>query len=232
MHTYKISHHPLTGEPIHPIGFHPVTGRPVWPIMGGSQHAGDEPSEEDIAAAQEQDRLSRIAAREKAQGQRAGKREILESLGFATAEEAEAYVKKQREEEAARLSEAERREAAATERENKAVERERLADSKARTADLARALVTRGCAGDNLGDAELLLGATVPTDASPEAIAEAADALKVRRPELFDTTAVTPPAVTPPALPTGTPSGRSAPPAPKFGASGLAEAERRGYIKS
>ena len=34
--TYKVMFHPITGEPLSPLGLR-ASGRPIWPIMGGSE---------------------------------------------------------------------------------------------------------------------------------------------------------------------------------------------------
>jgi hypothetical protein len=143
-----------------------------------------------------QDQVSAIAAREKDQGERAGRRKLLADLGFdpetTKPEDVKALLDKQREQEQAHLSEAERREAAAAERERVAEEQIRAANATAHSARLTTALVTQGVATAALDDARTLL-ATVPADADDAALTEAVGKLKERLPALFGSAAPPPP---------------------------------------
>ncbi|TQF05537.1 hypothetical protein E6W39_29055 [Kitasatospora acidiphila] len=176
-----------------------------------------------------QDTLSRLLAREKSQGERSAVRRLAADLGFADATALKTWVDAQRAAEQAALSEAERREQAATQALAAADERERRAEERLRAAIRQTALMRLGAAGDGLADAERLLD--VPDDADDQAVAVAAAELKARRPELFGPAA---PAVAPPApggAPAGGPPPRGQAPA-AVGSAGLEMAKRRGYVPS
>ncbi|MFF7190430.1 hypothetical protein ACFZAR_35625 [Streptomyces sp. NPDC008222] len=85
-----------------------------------------------------------------------------------------------------------------------------------------------GATGEDLKDAERLLA--VDDDADENAVAEAAEALKARRPELFAHAA----APVPPAAPGGSPAGGPPPRGsnmPKPGQHGANIARQRGFLK-
>lgn len=143
-----------------------------------------------------QDEVSRIAAREKDQGERAGRRKFLESLGFdpekTKPEDVKALLDKQREEETARLTEQERKDKELAAREKALADRESQAKQAEHRARLTEVLVTAGVASANLDDARTLLE-KVPADADEKALKAEVEALKQRLPALFAPTAPPPP---------------------------------------
>ncbi|GGS29761.1 hypothetical protein AB0E75_08155 [Streptomyces griseoviridis] len=176
-----------------PLGFR-KGGRPIYPILGVS---ADDPSNGGIGGPGEgaggtpvsvpQSELSRLFAREKDQGLRAGVRDLVASrkalTDFVQAQHDAEQERKAAEQ--ARLSEVERREQAATERERQARERESAAALRERDAARRAVLVNLGAAGDGLEDAVALLTRDIEPDADDTTLTQAADTLKRRRPELF-----------------------------------------------
>ncbi|WP_432033723.1 hypothetical protein [Streptomyces antibioticus] len=231
--------------PLAPVGYR-RDGRPILPIIGassddpGDPSAGD-PTTEDTGitvVSIPQDELSRRFAREKDQGRRAGVRDLLGQLGFESAKSLTEYVHNQRqaeqqqkEAERERLSEAEQREQAAAERERQAQEREAAATAREQDAARRAALVGLGATGAELEDAVLLLSREIEPDADNTALAEAAEELKQRRPELFGITTPQAPAPPPSGSPAGVPA-RSGGAPPRPGQFGLDIARRRGHLKS
>ncbi|MFF3406712.1 hypothetical protein ACFYW8_10930 [Streptomyces sp. NPDC002742] len=225
----------LLPNPRTPVGYR-RDGRPIYPIMGADP---TDPSNQLLPTAPntdptappasgqpvDQDALNRLLAREKQQGERAAIRKLVEQLGFAKTDDLTTFVQQQRDAQAAQLSEIERREQAAAEASAAAAAREAQAIVRERAAVRRSVLVALGATGDDLKDAERLL--VVEDDAGEDTIAEAAEALKVRRPELF---AVTAPA--PPAAPGGSPAGGPPPRGgtmPKPGQHGADMARQRGF---
>jgi hypothetical protein len=218
----------LLPDPRTPVG-HRRDGRPIFPILGAdptdpSNDQLSDPAQPAAPAGQpmDQETLTRLLAREKQQGERAAVRKLVEQLGFAKTDELAAFVKAQQDAKAAQLSEIERREQAAAEAQTAAEQREVLAAARERAAVRRAALVGLGASGDDLRDAERLLA----VDADEDAVADAAAALKARRPELFGTAAV------PPAAPGGSPAGGPPPrggSVPKRGAAGAEMARKRGF---
>lgn len=221
--------HPKT-----PIGYR-RDGRPIFPVLGAapddpSNLPGDDPSQPPAAPGPtvvDQETLSRLLAREKEQGGRSAVRRLIEQLGFDKADDLAAFVKAQKDAQAAQLSEVERREKAAADATAAAVAREAAAIGRERAAVRRSALVALGSTGGDLADAERLLA--VDDDADEQAVAAAAAALKTRRPELFGGQA------TPPPAPGGSPAG--GPPqrgtgVPKLGAAGAEMARRRGFAST
>ncbi|WP_127353893.1 hypothetical protein [Actinacidiphila soli] len=213
---------------------HRRDGRPIYPILGADPTDPSNDQLPDLAqpalpaapAGQpmDQETLTRLLAREKQQGERAAVRKLVEQLGFAKTDDLAAFVKAQQDAKAAQMSEVERREQAAAEAQTAAEQREALAAARERAAVRRAALVGLGASGDDLRDAERLLA--VDDDADEQAVADAAAALKTRRPELFGTAAV------PPAAPGGSPAGGPPPRGgnvPKRGAAGAEMARKRGY---
>lgn len=169
-----------------------------------------------------QEEVEALAAREKDQGKRAGARAALEEFakanGFTNADDAKAFIEEARKAREAQMSEQEKREKELAERERRAEERERAAAAREKAAARRAVLVGLGATGDDLEDAVALL--RVDDDADDTAVAEAADKLKDRRPELFGGTRPTgdpAPAPTTPPAPGGAPAGGPPPrqPAPK-----------------
>lgn len=176
------------------------------------------------------DEIQRIAAREKAQGERSGTKTVLETLGFTTAEEAKKFVEEQRAAQAAAMTE-QQRQAAETAAQKQEAERTKAEAAAAtaranRTVALVAAGVQPGENGVNLEDALALLH--VPADADTATVTTAIEALKTRRPELF---VAAPPAPRQPPLPNGAPAQQPPPNGSTGGtvpgAKGKAEAARR-----
>ncbi|MGW1786832.1 hypothetical protein ACWCQQ_48445 [Streptomyces sp. NPDC002143] len=132
----------------------------------------------------------------------------------------------QRDAQTAAMSELERREQAAAEATAAATQREAQALTRERAAARRAVLVGLGATGDDLADAERLL--VVVDDTDEDAIAEAAQALKDRRPELFGTTVQVLPAA-PGGSPAGGPPPRGAN-VPKPGQAGADMARQRGFV--
>ncbi|MET8956994.1 hypothetical protein ACWEQN_38685 [Streptomyces sp. NPDC004129] len=226
----------LLPDPRTPVGYR-RDGRPIFPILGADP---TDPSNQQLpsvpassmavvpTSAVDQDALNRLLAREKQQGERAAVRRLVEQLGFTKADDLAAFVQQQRDAQAAQLSEVERREQAAADATAAATAREAQAVARERAAVRRAALVALGATGEDLNDAERLL--VVDEDADEDAITEAAEALKARRPELFAATA----APVPPAAPGGSPAGGPPPRGsnmPKPGQHGANVARQRGYVK-
>ncbi|MFB7323414.1 hypothetical protein [Streptomyces sp. NPDC056190] len=223
----------LLPDPRTPVGYR-RDGRPIFPILGADP---TDPSNQQLPPAPnpaappaptlDQDALNRLLAREKQQGGRAAVRELVEQLGFTKADDLTAFVQTQRDAQTAALSELERREQAAAEKETAAAQREAQAVARERAAARRAVLVGLGATGDDLKDAELLL--VVDADADEQALTEAAEALKTRRPELFGGSTTT----VPPAAPGGSPAGGPPPRGsnmPKPGQHGAEIARQRGFL--
>ncbi|MGW4825429.1 hypothetical protein ACWEP4_42795 [Streptomyces sp. NPDC004227] len=107
------------------------------------------------------------------------------------------------------------------------MQREAQAASRERAAARRAVLVGLGATGAELKDAELLL--VVEDDSDEQALTEAAEALKARRPELFGASS----APVPPAAPGGSPAGGPPPRGsnmPKPGSHGAEMARQRGFL--
>ncbi|MFB7222460.1 hypothetical protein [Streptomyces sp. NPDC056227] len=148
-----------------------------------------------------------LAAKEKAQGQRAGARTALEEFaaehGFSNVDDAKAFIAAARKAQDDALTEQQKRERELADREAKAEAREKAAEARERTANRRAVLVGLGATGDDLDDASALL--RVPDDADEATLQDAADKLKARRPELFGAPA--PAAAVLPPAPGGAPAG-------------------------
>lgn len=172
--------------------------------------------------------LQRLAAEEKRQGKRSGQREVLEALGVKDQDEAKALIEAARQRQKDQETEAERKAREAQEARDAADREKREAAQERRQTQLERVLVRRGVNDDDLDDAVLLLSRGLDDDADADAIADAADKLKERRAELFgekEEGTGRPPRRTD--LPPGDKGRKKATPGQKFGAGGLARAERR-----
>ncbi|MFF8910503.1 hypothetical protein [Streptomyces olivaceoviridis] len=160
-----------------------------------------------------QEDLDRIAAKEKAQGQRAGARQALEDFaaehGFNSVDDAKAFIAAARKAEEAMKTEEQKRQEELDRREQELAARETAATTRERAAARRAVLVSLGAAGDDLEDATALL--RIADDADEQAIQEAATALKERRPELFGAKPAPQPSLLPPA-PGGAPAGGSGKP--------------------
>lgn len=155
-----------------------------------------------------QEDLERIAAKEKAQGQRAGARQALEDLakelGFSSPDDVKKFVAAARKAQQDALSEEEKRRQELERREQELAAREAAAIAREAAATRRMILAGLGATGDDLEDAAALL--RVADDADEDTIREAAEALKNRRPELFGARPAPAPSPLPPA-PGGAPAG-------------------------
>ncbi|MFK8851244.1 hypothetical protein [Streptomyces sp. Ac-502] len=186
--------------------------------------------------------LDQRFAGEKDSGRRAGGQALASDLGFDDVNGLRQFITEQRQAQEAQLSEAERRERELA-AEKKQVEQERAAiaaDKRLLTRE--RALSRLGAAdtedSPNLQYALALLEQELrdQPDADPATIAEAAEKVKGRLPNLFGATQHSAPApsAAPPA-PTGLPSGGMPRPGasqPKPGERGLEMLRRRGKVRS
>jgi hypothetical protein len=198
--------HPYTG----------VSGLGVFYNDGGATDASDSANTDGQAPkptppAQRvftQAEVESLAAKEKAQGQRAGARTALEEFaaehGFSNVDDAKAFIAAARKAQEDALTERQKREKDLADREAKAEAREKAAEARERAANRRAVLVGLGASGDDLEDAAALL--RVADDADEATLQEAADKLKTRRPELFGATPTPAAAVLPPA-PGGAPAG-------------------------
>ncbi|MFI6089540.1 hypothetical protein [Streptomyces sp. NPDC051218] len=202
-------------------------GRPIYPMLGASS---DDPSNDEVTVNISQKQLNTLMAREKDQGGRAAIRTLVEKLGFANAGALEEHLVGVRQAEQEQLSEAERREQALAEREKAAAAREAAALARERDAARRAVLSGVGATGHDLDDAVALLHA--PDDADGEALANAVQELKARRPELFGTVPVdiqqfpAAPGGAPASVPPSRPGGADSKP----GSAGLEMARRRGIL--
>ncbi|MFB7738212.1 hypothetical protein ACFC08_28265 [Streptomyces sp. NPDC056112] len=164
-----------------------------------------------------QERFAQNMAKERRAGRHAALRELAEAAGVPfdvdtfdaskfgqMFQDAEKARQAQLTEEQRRREELEQREQALADREAAAAQRETETQRKNRDVQIRAALVRLGATGDDLEDAAALL--RVADDADDTAIAEAADALKARRSELFGVTPAPQPGQMPPA-PGGAPAG-------------------------
>ncbi|MST48923.1 hypothetical protein [Mobiluncus porci] len=178
----------------------------------------DAPVEKTFTVAELNERIN--AAR--AQAERAGKREVAESLGFEDAEKLKAFIDQAKADRQAAETETEKKERELADRE-KALS-EKTAQTAAAEALLLKksALIELGATGDNLSDAVRLLD--IPSDASADEVKTAAEGLKTRRPEMFNAvkTPNIPPVNTPASPDTGS----------KPGGLGRVYAEKYGYVKA
>ncbi|MFD7615772.1 hypothetical protein [Streptomyces sp. NPDC059802] len=196
--------HPYTG----------VTGLGVFHNDGGDPPAGGTPNPADppkpAPPAQRtftQAEVEALAAKEKAQGQRAGARTALEEFaaehGFSNVDDAKTFIAAARKAQDDALTEQQKREKDLADREARAEAREKDAEARERAANRRAALVGLGATGDDLDDATALL--RVPDDADETVLQDAADKLKARRPELFGAPASAAAALPP--APGGAPAG-------------------------
>ncbi|WP_448333479.1 hypothetical protein [Streptomyces sp. DSM 41534] len=182
-----------------------------------------------------QDEVNSLAAKEKAQGERAGARSALEKFaadnGFSNVEDAAAFIETARKAQQDALSEEERRRQELERREQELAAREAAAIARERNANRRAVLVGLGATGDDLEDAAALL--RVDDAADDATVQDAAEKLKERRPELFGVTPPPTPGTPPPApggAPAGGPPARQAP-AGKPGDRGREMARLRGHLK-
>ncbi|MFE9491391.1 hypothetical protein ACFYNF_33975 [Streptomyces sp. NPDC006641] len=178
------------------------------PPAGGAPNPADPPKPSPPAQRTfTQAEVEALAAKEKAQGQRAGARTALEEFaaehGFSNVDDAKTFIAAARKAQDDALTEQEKRERELADREAKAEAREKAAEARERAANRRAVLVGLGATGDDLDDATALL--RVPDDADEATLQDAADKLKARRPELFGAPA--PAAAALPPAPAGAPAG-------------------------
>ncbi|MFI8792555.1 hypothetical protein [Streptomyces sp. NPDC055105] len=157
-----------------------------------------------------QTEVEALAAKEKAQGRRSAAKEFADKHGFGSIEDAEQFIAAARKAQDDALTEQQRKDREIAEREQ-AVEKERaeLAAERAATRR-EKALARLGATDTDLDDAAVLLERALrdAPDADDATVAEAAAALKERRPALFGAAApATPPVGTLPPAPGGSPAG-------------------------
>lgn len=193
-----------------------------------------------------QDKFTQNMTEQRRRGRHAAYREIAEAAGIEDFDvntfdpkafaqqfkEAQAARKAQLTEEQRRAEEVTQREQALAAREEAAARLQAEAAKAARDVKIRSALVRLGATGDDLEDAAALL--RVPDDADDDAITQAADALKVRRGELFGAPSASKPSTLPPApggAPAGAPPARTTPSKDDTKARALARAQAMGYAK-
>lgn len=173
--------------------------------------------------------LQTVMAREKRQGKKSGKTELLREVGFESVEDLKAALEAAAppqpkgtsgDDEAAKQAQA--REAAAAKREQEAAK-------KARRADLVTALAGAGVTRADIDDAHALLDRAIDTEYDDDDIDAEIESLRQRRPGLFgeDPSGEKPPAQPRGNLPTGGGNRRRPKQQAVFGAGGLARAEKR-----
>jgi hypothetical protein len=229
-------HHPHTG-PATPGWSHPYAPSPAIFYADGDPDPAAPPAADPPkpgpppARTFTQDEVNSLAAKEKAQGERAGARAALEKFaadhGFSNVEDAKAFIEEARQAREAQLSEQEKREQALAKREQELADREAAAVARERNANRRAVLVGLGATGDDLDDAAALL--RVADDADEATVQDAAAALKERRPELFGVTPPPPPSSTPPA-PGGAPAGGQPPRTPAPAKDAVRQAARQRAI--
>lgn len=219
-------HHPATSRTTgwshpYPTGlfnavFYNDGGDPPPPAAGEPNPADPPKPGPPPARTFTQDEVAGLAAKEKAQGERAGARRALEELaselGFTNIEDAKAFVEEGRKAKEAQLSEQEKREQALARREQELAAKEAAAVARERVANRRAVLVGLGATGDDLEDAAALL--RVEDDADDTVIQDAAAKLKERRPELFGAAAPQVAAPSSPPAPGGAPAGGPPPRTP------------------
>lgn len=198
MHKSTVRLHPITGEPLKPVGF--VRGKAVWPILGGSESAGTEgggegnpPSGEPPKSGSNegggekqlpQSKVNEIVAAETAKAKKKVMDDLQTTLGVSP-EEAAQIVKAYKEREDSEKTEAQRaREAADAEKaEAEKAKQEAAREIFATRAD--RALIKAGASAED-DDLERLRGMLkVTVDSSVEDIAKDVKALAEKFPALF-----------------------------------------------
>ncbi|MEU3656416.1 hypothetical protein AB0E67_27140 [Streptomyces sp. NPDC032161] len=201
--------HPYTG----------ISGLAVFYNDGGDPPTGGAPNPADppkpAPPAQRtftQAEVEALAAKEKAQGQRAGARAALEEFatehGFANVDDAKAFIAAARQAQQDALTEDEKRRQELERREQELAAKETAATTRERATIRKAAVMGLGASGADLDDALAILDRDLAgqPDADESAVTAAAEALKERRPALFGQTAPAAQTVLPPA-PGGAPAG-------------------------
>lgn len=166
------------------------------PAGGAGGEVGPPP-----AAGVPQDTVNAIVARETEKAKTAALQGLADEWGVSL-DDARQIVADHKAGEAAKLTEAEKRERAAAEAETKATAREAAAVARERDATIRAALAEAGVGRDDMTDARRLVD-IADGDLDEKAVGTAVEDLKKRRPELFGGTRTTPPAgFTPPGSPT------------------------------
>lgn len=218
--------HPYTGIPGLAV-FYNDGGNPPAPSPTDIPPKRPAPAPVDIGdqVVMPQEKFTQNMTEQRRRGRHAAYREIAEAAGLdfdVDTFDPKAFAQQFKEAQAARqalLTEEQRRaeelaqkEQALAAREEAAARLQAEATRAARDVKIRSALVRLGATGDDLEDAAALL--RVPDDADDDAIAQAADALKARRTELFGTAPAPKPSTLPPApggAPAGAPTARTTP---------------------
>ncbi|MFJ4473240.1 hypothetical protein ACIP2X_37900 [Streptomyces sp. NPDC089424] len=226
--------HPYTG--VRALGvFYNDGGNP--PAEPAAQPKPGPPPTPAPSAQFTQDDLDRIAAKEKAQGQRAGARQALEDLakelGFTDPDDVKTFVAAARQAEDAKKTEEQKRQEELDRREQELAARESAAIARERAAIRTSVLAQLGATGTDLDDALALLERDLrdTPDADEATVRTTAEALKERRAALFGAAPAQQPGQMPPA-PGGSPAGGPPPrqaPTSKPGSRGLEMARLRGH---
>lgn len=232
--------HPYTGLQALGVFYNDGGGNPTPPEPSPAEppKPGPPPSPTPIPQFT-QDDLDRIAAREKAQGQRAGARQALEDLakelGFTKPDDVKTFVETARKAQQDALSEEERRRQELEQREQAIADREAAAIARERAAIRKSALLQLGATGTDLEDALALLERDLrdTPDADEQTVQATAEALKERRGALFGAAPAPQPGQMPPA-PGGAPAGGPPPrqaPSGRPGDRGREMARLRGKVR-
>ena len=145
---------------------------------------GEEQQEsEDSGKTFTQSQVTSMMTKEKDQGRRQGRKEVLDALGFGTMDEAKAFSTTMKEAEAAQLSEVERAKREAEEARNAAQRDRDAAQAERFSAKLERALLTAGVVDAQVAKVGRLIAPEA--DWSDDEITAAVADLKADMPQLF-----------------------------------------------
>lgn len=131
--------------------------------------------------------LNTRLAQERRHAEQRAQADLLQRLGFTSADEAEQQVTAQRAAQQAQMTEVERREQAARDAETRAQQLVADAAARSRAADIRTALVTAGCRLDALDDAARLVDLPAG-EVDQAALTAAVTAVQQRRGEMFGNT--------------------------------------------
>jgi len=188
----------------------------VLPVVSGGDGsteppatgAGTPPPATSTSTGFSQEEVTRIAAREKDEGERAATRRLLEAAGVKDADELKAIVEAARKRDEAELSEAQRSAKAAESAVKAAEERERVAAAVAHAANVKLALIDAGVPREQLDVVSRLVD--VETGADEKAIKAAVDAAKKALPAAFTAQQIVPPNTDPSGKPPASQGGDDA----------------------